>query len=223
MRLHGLCTIRSRMTYSPSANGKPSHFGCENLGSTPRGESRHQRVVRMLQDGLPYRAIEKIEGITAPSISYHARKAGIPRQVQKRVDWGSIQQAVDGGRSVRDCSREFGFSKAAGSAAVARGVLVLPAQKKDLPLTSLLSLVSARRTNSYERRLIRRKMVAEGVVDYQCAECGGSTWRGATLVLEVDHIDGNPRNNLLENLRLLCPNCHSITATWRGRNRDCNR
>ncbi|MCX5013731.1 HNH endonuclease [Streptomyces sp. NBC_00555] len=48
--------------------------------------------------------------------------------------------------------------------------------------------------------------------------CGmPATWQGYPLPLEVDHIDGDWRNNLPENLRLLCPNCHSTTDSYRGR------
>lgn len=51
-----------------------------------------------------------------------------------------------------------------------------------------------------------------------CAECGISEWNGKAITLEVDHIDGDNKNNNRENLRGLCPNCHSQTDTWRGRN-----
>lgn len=52
-----------------------------------------------------------------------------------------------------------------------------------------------------------------------CNECGcRDTWNGKPLTLHVDHIDGNSDNNVLTNLRLLCPNCHSQTSTWCGRN-----
>ena len=48
-----------------------------------------------------------------------------------------------------------------------------------------------------------------------CTEC---SWNGKELVLELEHIDGNAMNNKEENLSLLCPNCHSQTPTYKGRN-----
>ncbi|MCQ4195197.1 HNH endonuclease signature motif containing protein [Streptomyces sp. BPPL-273] len=64
---------------------------------------------------------------------------------------------------------------------------------------------------------IKWAMTTAGVPE-RCARCGtGSVWRGRPLPLEVDHIDGDWRNNRVENLRLLCPNCHSTTDNYRGR------
>ncbi len=72
----------------------------------------------------------------------------------------------------------------------------------------------ARRTPSDR---LKRAMLELGVAE-RCALCGtGPVWRGHPLPLEVDHIDGDWRRNRLENLRLLCPNCHSATDTYRGR------
>lgn len=48
-----------------------------------------------------------------------------------------------------------------------------------------------------------------------CAICkGDGTWQGVPLSMDLDHEDGNPDNNVLENLRILCPNCHRITPFW---------
>ena len=51
-------------------------------------------------------------------------------------------------------------------------------------------------------------------VEYRCNGCGISEWRGKTIVLQVEHKDGDQFNNELSNLELLCPNCHSQTPTW---------
>jgi len=54
--------------------------------------------------------------------------------------------------------------------------------------------------------------------DGKCVECGISAWNGNPITLDVDHIDGDYRNNSQTNLRCLCPNCHSQTETYKNRN-----
>jgi len=67
--------------------------------------------------------------------------------------------------------------------------------------------------------LLRRALVESGVA-YACAECGNSgIWRKRLLRLHVDHIDGDFHNNTIENLRFLCPNCHSQTENFSGLSR----
>ena len=54
--------------------------------------------------------------------------------------------------------------------------------------------------------------------EYKCSCCSISEWNNKAIVLEIDHIDGNFENNGPENLRFICPNCHSQTNTYKGKN-----
>lgn len=63
----------------------------------------------------------------------------------------------------------------------------------------------------------RRRVFEEQ--QFCCARCGVSEWFSKQIPLELEHKDGNNQNNDRNNLEGLCPNCHSITDTWRGRNK----
>lgn len=65
---------------------------------------------------------------------------------------------------------------------------------------------------------LSRRLVREGVLERRCYECGLTEWRGRPMPLELDHVNGDRRDNRRENLRFLCPNCHALTPTFRGRN-----
>ena len=68
----------------------------------------------------------------------------------------------------------------------------------------------------------KRKRVFEEQ-NFCCSKCGISEWLGNPLSLELEHKDGNNKNNARDNLEGLCPNCHSQTSTWRGRNKAVNK
>ena len=53
----------------------------------------------------------------------------------------------------------------------------------------------------------------------KCNRCGLDKWLGQDIILELEHKDGNNKNNVRDNLEMICPNCHSLTETWRGRNK----
>lgn len=55
---------------------------------------------------------------------------------------------------------------------------------------------------------------------HKCQMCNNSEWLGKPIALELDHVNGNNRDNRKENLRFICPNCHATTHTWKGRNKN---
>ena len=69
---------------------------------------------------------------------------------------------------------------------------------------------------------MRKRLFSEKVKDEKCEVCGLTEWLGKKLSLEVDHKDGNRYNHNLNNLQILCPNCHSQTETYRGKNKSGN-
>lgn len=74
----------------------------------------------------------------------------------------------------------------------------------------------------HSRSVLRRYVIKNGLIPYKCAICGCVEWQGKTLSLEIDHINGINNDNRLENLRFLCPNCHSQTSTYGCRNQQLN-
>ena len=70
---------------------------------------------------------------------------------------------------------------------------------------------------------LRKKLLAAGVFEPKCDSCKNTTWMGCPIPLELEHKDGNHRNNARENLCLLCPNCHALTPTYRNKKRRGHR
>ena len=90
----------------------------------------------------------------------------------------------------------------------------LKGRRKIIPLEELLVNGS-----NYQSNKLRIRLLEDGIFPHKCLKCQNTSWLGEPIPLELDHIDGNNRNNLLTNLRLLCPNCHAQTPTYRGRNK----
>lgn len=85
--------------------------------------------------------------------------------------------------------------------------------KKDLN-DILENIVPYSSSNNLRKRLLR-----DGIFTHICSSCKNTEWMGHPIPLELDHINGINDDNRLENLRLLCPNCHSLTPTHAGKNK----
>jgi DNA-binding CsgD family transcriptional regulator len=180
--------------------------------STLRVDTR-ERVAALLAKGLGQNAIARELGLTKSTVSYHARRLGKPvdSRCARRYDWNEIQAYYDAGHSVRECQARFGFSRQTWHAAVNRGAVV--ARPHGLPLDELLA------AGVYRSRFnLKLRLVKAGLKQRLCEMCGIASWNGRPITLALHHVNGDRYDHRIENLQLLCPNCHSQTDTFAGRN-----
>ncbi|MGZ4202077.1 MAG: HNH endonuclease [Thermoleophilaceae bacterium] len=166
----------------------------------------------LLRLGLSVTEIAEVVGVSKPTVCYHARRLGVPARDKfaRRYDWAEIQRYYDKGHSVRQCREQFGFANQSWNDAVRRGDVV--ARPHGMPLDELL-VRRARNRNNIKQRLIRA-----GVKTGTCEVCGIADWLGRPLSMALHHVNGDRHDNRLDNLALLCPNCHSQTDNFSGRN-----
>jgi len=178
-----------------------------------RSSEKRALVGRLLASGRSYSDVGRELDMTKSTVAYHARRLGIPARddFARRYDWAEIQRAYDSGLTMRECSARFGFSSATWSAAVQRGA-VKP-RPKAMPI-ELLLVEGRQQTN---RSHLKRRLLDAGLKENRCEECRLTEWMGRPLSMALHHRNGVGKDNRLENIRLLCPNCHSQTENFAGR------
>ena len=171
-----------------------------------------EQIVALLRAGKTYPEIMAKIGCSKATVNYHAKKLGLAKTLRK-YDWRAVQAYHDAGHSRIECRRKFGFCGDAWDRAVQRGELT-PRDWR-LPLDTLAA--AGRRT---QRGHLKDRLLKACLLRNECYKCGqGSTWCGKPLSLALHHVNGVGSDNRLENLQLLCPNCHSQTPNFAGRNK----
>ena len=141
------------------------------------------------------------------AIKYRRLNALVQRP---QVDWAEVQSYYDEGHSYVECRERFRFAAASWTKAIRRGDL--KPRPRGIPLETILK-------KSRSRCTIKRRLLLAGKLLNRCDTCGLSEWRGLPLSIEIDHINGIRDDHRLQNLRMLCPNCHSQTDTHGAKNR----
>jgi 5-methylcytosine-specific restriction endonuclease McrA len=173
-----------------------------------------ERVRELHESGCPGREIAARLGIAKSTVAYHLRNLDVPadERFRRRYDWAAVQAYYDEGHSARECMAHFGFSAETLLAARRRGDLVT--RQYPTPIEDLLR--EGPRRNRFSLKL---RLLGAGLKEPRCEICGIEDWLGLPLTLALHHVNGNGRDNRLENLQLLCPNCHSQTDNFSGRNK----
>jgi 5-methylcytosine-specific restriction endonuclease McrA len=130
---------------------------------------------------------------------------------RNRYDWDLIRAHYESGASVLQCIARFGFSKQSWDKAVRRGDITTRPRR--------LWTAAEAMANSKSRITIKRHLLRAGILENRCDFCGLTSWRGRPISIQIDHINGIRDDHRLENLRMLCPNCHSQTDTFAAKNR----
>ena len=152
------------------------------------------------------------------------------REVLARTD---LTEALQSCRTKAEVIRSLGFEPTRTSYRILRAAMrtaELPAEGFEAAHEAMRRAARPRHRMRLDQILVanstyrsvatlKRRLVDEGILAPECAFCGIDTWRGMPLSLHLDHINGIRNDHRLGNLRLLCPNCHSQTETFAGRNK----
>lgn len=143
------------------------------------------------------------------------------------------EQAVRNSRSIADVCRFLGLKPAGGNYRVIHqairdfqidtshftgqgwnvGLKFKP--RKEQPLEQILTAGSP-----YQGYKLKNRLLREGYKEHVCERCGLTHWLEQPIPLELHHVNGDNRDNRIENLMLLCPNCHALTDNYRGLNKS---
>ena len=175
---------------------------------------------------------KKTKAKIATSLKQHFLRSPRPKKENKKaiytrskiytIDDNDFRSLVGERKSFTSINKFFGF-KSGNAGAIKKRIASLNIDTSHFEISNrgkTFFELSKKQVKDKSQRL-KKKLVSENLLKWECAECGNmGVHNGKPLTLQLDHIDGNAMNHLLENLRFLCPNCHSQTETFAGRNKS---
>lgn len=180
--------------------------------------NKRDDIVRLLTEGKSVSQIVSILKCSKGTVSYYRKILNLSYDDNKRkpllsYDWELIQNYYDEGNTIQKCCEKFKISRTNIKEAREKGFLEI----RNPTLSDEKVFVEK---GCLPRQCIKKRILEKQLLKYECECCGiGDEWNGETLVLQLDHINGVNNDDRLENLRFLCPNCHSQQHTYAGKNK----
>lgn len=188
------------------------------------------KLTEFLNNGFSLRKISKETGSSLTSLRYWVKKYNLKLNAFNKWNKDKLIELVLISHSKSDILREMGLTLNAGNYRTLNRYL----KKYEIDTSKLKydftkkNLKNQKYSNNeifcvnstYNPAHLKNRILRDNLIEYKCVECNNSgEWNGKKLVLQVDHINGINDDNRLENLRFLCPNCHSQTETFSNKNK----
>lgn len=224
-----VCSERIR-TDSQDMRPEPKLTSDSVRRALPEAQSRKQ-LLELLGVALAranYKRLARIaeeEGLELPDLKSPGNRQ---RRASRLDDAASFIRAAEESRSLAEMAVRLGCSpnslNSLRKAAERHGV-ALPdgrATRSGNHVATILSERASRILVQGSRRVagttLKHICFGLGLLTRECSSCGiGEEWNEKPLVLQIDHVNGDPTDNRIENLQILCPNCHTQTDTFAGR------
>ena len=165
-----------------------------SVNTLPHGESMAKRGWNELQ--------------LSEAVKISTSWSGVMRCLGLAVAGNSVKFIQD---SAHKLGLDFSHFKGQGWS---KGMNGMPSPPQTIPLGEIL-VKESRYTSSKD---LKRRLFKSGLKEKRCEHCSNTEWMGTAIPLQLDHINGIRCDNRIENLRVLCPNCHARTPTWGGKN-----
>lgn len=151
------------------------------------------------------------------------------KSIINTIDTKEFEKIVKEHNSISSILDYFGFSSSSGSMSKIVKERILreninishfnkTGHKGGVPIYSLEEILIENSPYGSRERL-KKRILKAGLIEYKCEKCGNNgIWNGKKLVLQLEHKNGKHNDNRISNLCFLCPNCHSQTDTYAGKN-----